>query len=137
MLAAVQVSFTVAMATARSTTPKLKDIEAQITALQARADEIRRTETTEVIAKIKEAIAFYGFSASDLGLSAPRGRKPAATPTPMRGRPARKGTKRVAGAPKYSNGAGKTWTGHGKRPQWFVDALSAGKSADDMLIKGA
>jgi DNA-binding protein H-NS len=27
-----------------------------------------------------------------------------------------------------------TWSGRGRKPQWFVDALASGKSADDMAI---
>lgn len=37
---------------------------------------------------------------------------------------------------KYRNpdNAEQTWTGRGRKPAWFVDALAAGKSADDMEI---
>jgi DNA-binding protein H-NS len=27
-----------------------------------------------------------------------------------------------------------TWTGRGRKPQWFVDALAAGKTANDLVI---
>ena len=27
-----------------------------------------------------------------------------------------------------------TWSGRGRKPQWFVEALSAGKAAEDMAI---
>ena len=39
-------------------------------------------------------------------------------------------------APKFRNPADpeKTWTGRGKRPRWFVDALASGKTADDMRV---
>lgn len=40
-----------------------------------------------------------------------------------------------AGVPKFHNGEGLTWTGKGKRPSWFVAALEAGKTTDDLLIK--
>lgn len=38
--------------------------------------------------------------------------------------------------PKYRNpdDAGQTWTGRGKRPRWFVDALAAGRKDKDLLI---
>lgn len=38
--------------------------------------------------------------------------------------------------PKYRNPADKnaTWSGRGKRPRWFVDALAAGKKEKDLLI---
>ena len=38
--------------------------------------------------------------------------------------------------PKYRNpaDASMTWTGRGKRPRWFNDAITAGKKEKDMLI---
>jgi DNA-binding protein H-NS len=27
-----------------------------------------------------------------------------------------------------------TWSGRGRKPQWFVEALDAGKAAEDMAI---
>jgi DNA-binding protein H-NS len=123
------------MATVRSPSPSLKELQAQIAELQAKAEEVRRSETAEVISRIKEAIDFYGFSASDLGLGGQRGRKPAVNSVAPVGRAARKPAGKAVGVPKYTSGTGKTWTGHGKRPQWFVEALAAGKTADDMLIK--
>ncbi len=41
----------------------------------------------------------------------------------------RKGASRV----KFKDDAGNTWTGHGKRPNWFKDALAGGKSPEDLL----
>ncbi len=37
---------------------------------------------------------------------------------------------------KYRNPAdpGQTWSGRGKRPRWFIDALEGGKSERDLLI---
>lgn len=39
-------------------------------------------------------------------------------------------------APKYRNPAdpGQTWTGRGKRPRWFSEALAKGKKESDLLI---
>ena len=52
-----------------------------------------------------------------------------------RGRVA-KSSKGIAVKPKYRNpdDASQTWAGRGKRPRWFVDALSAGKSEADLMI---
>ncbi|MFN3844216.1 MAG: H-NS family nucleoid-associated regulatory protein [Paracoccaceae bacterium] len=33
--------------------------------------------------------------------------------------------------PEY---AALTWSGRGRKPQWFVEALAAGKSADDLAV---
>ena len=39
-------------------------------------------------------------------------------------------------APKYRNPANgsETWTGRGRQPRWVADALTDGKSLDDILI---
>ncbi|PKM01418.1 MAG: histidine biosynthesis protein [Gammaproteobacteria bacterium HGW-Gammaproteobacteria-6] len=39
-------------------------------------------------------------------------------------------------APKYRNPANpeKTWSGRGKRPRWFNEALAKGRKESDMLI---
>ena len=39
-------------------------------------------------------------------------------------------------APKYKNPANsaETWTGRGRQPLWVADALTRGKSLDDLLI---
>ncbi len=51
---------------------------------------------------------------------------------------ARGKTKRVGApvAPKYRNPANptQTWSGRGKRPHWFNDALKAGKKEKDLAI---
>ncbi len=43
---------------------------------------------------------------------------------------------RSTGLPKYANPADptQTWTGRGRRPGWIEEALSAGKSLEDMKI---
>lgn len=47
------------------------------------------------------------------------------------------GDRRGTVAPKYRNPSNpsQTWSGRGKRPLWFNDALSQGRSEQDMLIK--
>lgn len=131
------------MARAKKQPKTLADIDAEIARLQKERDAIRASEVQEVVGRIKEAIAHYGLTADDLGLGLKkRGRKPgtaAAEVAPAKKRATKgsaKAAKRGPGAPKYTNGE-KTWSGHGKRPGWFVDALAAGKIADDMLIKPA
>ena len=47
---------------------------------------------------------------------------------------------KAKGAPvaaKYRNPANKdqTWSGRGKRPRWFHEALAAGKKEKDLLVK--
>lgn len=46
------------------------------------------------------------------------------------------GVKTSKGAPKYANpdDASQTWTGRGRKPNWVIDALAAGKPLEDMAI---
>jgi len=43
---------------------------------------------------------------------------------------------RAPALPKYRHPENPvlTWSGRGRKPQWFVDALSGGKTAEDMAI---
>jgi DNA-binding protein H-NS len=117
---------------AHETTPMAKNlaqIQKQIDALQRQADEIKQKQAGEVIARIKEAIRHYGLTAADLGLV--KGARKAVG-APVRKRAAKK-TKAKAAA-KYRDESGRTWTGRGRRPKWFVDGLAAGKKAEDFAV---
>ena len=66
-------------------------------------------------------IDVFEFTASDLHL----GKDGKAILSPVRN----------AGVPKFINPDGpETWTGRGKRPQWYIKAREAGYTDDDMLI---
>lgn len=43
---------------------------------------------------------------------------------------------RSSAAPKYANphNPDETWTGRGRKPRWFAEAIEAGKTPDDLLI---
>jgi len=55
---------------------------------------------------------------------------------PGRGR-SRRGKSTGTVPPKYANPANsqQTWTGRGKRPRWFADALAAGRKESEFLIR--
>ena len=76
------------MATSKSG-PTLAALNAQIAALQAQADTLRKKEMAEVIAKIKDAIDHYGLTAADLGFGKVA-RKNAKSPAAVGGKPANK-----------------------------------------------
>lgn len=106
----------------------------QIAQLQKQADTLRSREKTEVVDRIKEAIAHYDITADELfGGVAKATRKRAVAPKAA-GK-ARKAAPTKGGVAKYTDGAGRTWSGVGKRPNWFKDALAAGKQAEDLLVK--
>ena len=127
------------MATKKSG-PTLAALNAQIAALQAQADALRKKEAAEVVAKIKDAIAHYGLTAADLGLASVA-RKYAKAAAASGGKPVSKrrkkgGPKPSARAVKFKDDQGNTWGGMGKRPVWFKAALAAGKTPEDLLAKG-
>ena len=120
------------MATSKSG-PTLAALNAQIAALQAQADALRKKEIAEVIAKVKDAIAHYGLTAADLGFGK--------AARQVGGKPASKGRKNAVAKPpakavKFKDDQGHTWGGIGKRPEWFKAALAAGKTPEDLLAKG-
>ncbi len=105
----------------------------KIETLKAEAEKLRRKETAEVVARIREAIAHYGLSAADLGLAparAPAAKKAAKKARKAGGRKG-KGTVPV----RYRDDAGHTWTGRGLKPVWLREALAAGRTLADFEIK--
>jgi DNA-binding protein H-NS len=115
------------------------DVLQQIESLKAQADRLRQAEVGDVVKRIRSAIEAYGLTAADLGFggAVPRkagakGRKAAAPGAP---KAKRKSMPKGKGLVKYANGAGGTWGGIGKRPQWLRDGLAAGKQLSDFLVK--
>ncbi len=104
----------------------------QIESLKQEAEKIRRSEVDGVIARIREAIAHYGLTAADLGLSA-RAKPAADKAAPSKRKKGKAG--KAAAVVKFRNEAGGTWGGRGKRPQWLRDALAAGKKLEDFAVK--
>ncbi|MFG6413103.1 H-NS family nucleoid-associated regulatory protein [Roseateles sp. DC23W] len=112
----------------------LQGLLKQIESLQKQADALREREKSEVIARIREAITHYGITSDELfGAGGERvTRKRAAATAGSKTRKA--AAKKPASVAKYTDGAGRTWSGVGKRPNWFKDALAAGKQAEDLLV---
>jgi DNA-binding protein H-NS len=108
-----------------------EQIQHQIAALQAEAEKIRRKELDDVIGRIREAIKFYGITATDLGLE----RKAAPKTATRRRQAAGKASAKAAPVVAFQDGQGGTWGGRGKRPQWLRDALAAGRSLDEFRVK--
>src|SRR5688572_26426265 len=103
-------------------TQTFQQLQKQIEALQVKAEQAKRDELKEVVAKIKVAIDAYGISPQDLfGTSAAGANKKLA------------GGKAKSATAKYSDGAGNTWVGLGKRPRWVQEALAAGRKLEDFL----
>lgn len=119
-----------------------KETHANSVELLKRSEEIRnqaellkKKEAPEVLARIKDAIAHYAFTAADLGLveSTPSAR--AARGSKVSSRKAVKsptGPARPASKAKFRDAAGNSWSGMGRKPKWFVAALAAGATVDSL-----
>ncbi len=93
---------------------ELKDLHGRVgKAISTFNDRHRRA----ALAEIEEIARAKGFTLSELaGMSAPRKRSPAVA--------------------KYVNPADSsdTWSGRGRKPRWFVAALKAGKTPEDLSL---
>ena len=108
----------------------LAQLDKQIEDLRRQAAVLREREVKGVIARIREAIAAYGLSAEDLGL---------ATTTKSAGG---KGAPKQSSVPrrrkkttlaKYRDELGNTWSGRGRPPSWFKNAVHDGRSPESLL----
>jgi DNA-binding protein H-NS len=102
----------------------LAQLQKQITQLQKQADALKKKDLQGVVTRIKEAIAYYELTPADLGF----GGNAAKAPATAKGSRGRKYVSKI----KYRDSAGNEWTGHGRRPKWFLDALASGKKPEDM-----
>jgi len=110
-------------------------IESEIARLEKKRDALRAQEVSGVIARIREAIDYYGLTAADLGFGR-RGLAAAGSKSSARTRKRKgPGSKRQAGAIRFRDEHGNKWTGHGRQPAWFKEAIAAGKSREDLAVK--
>lgn len=108
----------------------LQDLLKQQEALQAEIEKLRAEEREEVIASIRAQIAIYGLSAADIGLGITEARR-----SPQKASKAVSGGSSVA--PKYRNPVNynQTWSGRGRKPQWFETFIANGGDVEKILIK--
>lgn len=93
---------------------ELKDLQGQVAKAIAGFEERKKRAA---LAELEEKARELGFSLAELtGATTPRKRAPASA--------------------KYANPADKsdTWSGRGRKPRWFADALASGKKPEDMAI---
>ncbi|MDB5849426.1 MAG: hypothetical protein JWP29_3178 [Rhodoferax sp.] len=122
----------------------LATIQQQIEKLQEQANALKKKEAVGVIARIKTAIDAYGLTTEDLFGDAPattskpaaKTRKNAAAPKPVKAGRKNAAAKKAPKPPKFTNGT-SFWSGHGKRPQWYKDAIDSGKTQADLAVKPA
>ena len=93
---------------------ELKDLQSQVAKAIAGFEDRRKREA---LAELEEIARAKGFSLAELtGATPTRNRSPSVA--------------------KYANPADKsqTWSGRGRKPRWFSDALAKGKKPDSMAI---
>lgn len=93
---------------------ELKDLQTQVAKAIATFEDRRKREA---VSKLEASARDLGFSLSDLVDAAQPRKRPAA-------------------APKYANpqNADDTWSGRGRKPRWFIEAVDAGKAPADLEI---
>lgn len=101
------------------------ELQALIKSAEAQMGAARKNHIQETRAKMDALLANAGLTLDEV--------------YPRRGGKASSVPKSVV-APKYRNpeNSAQTWSGRGKRPLWFVDALKKkGVTEESMLIQGA
>lgn len=120
----------------------------QSEALRQQAEAMKAREKPQVVASIKEAIAHYGLTASDLGLTGAakdakknvskkkvsRASQKAVTADSADKSSAKKPAPKKRSSQQYRDAAGNTWSGFGPRPQWLKDALAAGATEESLRV---
>lgn len=93
---------------------ELKDLQSQVTkAISGYEDRRKREALTE----LEEKARTMGFSLAELtGVTVGRKRSPSTA--------------------KYANPANQadTWSGRGRKPRWFSEALAKGKKPEDLAV---
>lgn len=94
---------------------ELKTLQKQV---KSTIDNYEARVRREALAAVERKAREMGFSLSDLTGDAATTRRRGHLP------------------PKYANpdNPAQTWSGRGRRPRWFTEALEAGKAPDDLLI---
>lgn len=92
---------------------ELQDLQRQVNAALRNFDDRRKKEAQS---KLETMAKEMGFSLSDFQSA--------------------KKSKASGGVPKYVHpeNPSKTWSGRGRQPQWFKDALASGRKEGDLAI---
>jgi DNA-binding protein H-NS len=95
-----------------------KDLEKLKVDVEKAIRDVAKNELKEARKAAEKAAAKFGYSLSEL--------------TGAIG----KSAKKQPAAAKYANpdDASQTWSGRGRQPQWYKDAVSAGKSPSEMEL---
>jgi DNA-binding protein H-NS len=101
-----------------------KELEKLKTDVERELERTIERDKKTAMAAAKKAAREHGFALSDI------------TDESKPKTPRKKAAKKPPAKPKYANPADKnqTWTGKGRNPQWFKDAMLSGKKPEDFAI---
>lgn len=92
------------------------DLKQQAAELLRQAEELRAGDRTNALQAVRESVAEWNFTVSELGLKS--------------GKPVR-----PKQPPKYRDPAsGKEWCGRGAMPKWMAGALANGATKDQFAV---
>lgn len=102
-----------------------KELEKLRDRVDKQLEKLAATDRKAALAEAEKVARAHGFSLKELtgADAAPKTRR-------------KSGGAKSKSVPKYANPAdsSQTWTGKGRQPGWFKDAIAAGKSPDSMAI---
>ncbi len=104
----------------------LDEVLAQIEVLKQQAESMIATEKAAIVADMKSKVEKYKITAAELGLFSQY------QPIAVAGQKSKKPAEA-----KYQNPMNpvQTWSGKGRRPQWFIDLQGSGESEEYYTIK--
>lgn len=114
----------------KNAAPTYAALQQQIADLQKQAEIQRVAEVAGVVGRIREAISVYGLTQDDLFGAAPSRKVKRSEATTA----AVAAPKKPSVAKYRDPASGKTWTGVGKRPGWFVAAIEGGADPTTLAI---
>ena len=112
----------------------LQQVREQIAKLQQVELALKAMEIPGVVQRIREAVEHYGLTVEHIFGAA------ASKSLPVKSAKGKQASKKSAPAKKaplpakFRDEAGNSWSGHGKRPNWFKDALASGKTLEDITV---
>lgn len=106
----------------------IEELDAQIKELETRKAIALKATYDADLAKCKELIKKHRFSKSELGFVGKSATAKASTPKAP-------SVKVPAGTYADPKNPAKTWNAHGRKPQWFLDALAANLTVEQMRVK--
>jgi DNA-binding protein H-NS len=110
------------------------ELDSLIEKARKRQESLAAKKIPRVRAKIQALLKAEGLTLADVfSLKVPV--SPAAAPKAKKA--ATRSTKGRSVPPKYRNPAdpSQTWAGRGVQPRWFREALAAGRTTEDLLIR--